>query len=65
MVVSKDVAAEHYRIGIMEKMGGYDTYKNCGAKKNEGFLAVAKCLEDARKTKMDTEKMVALYKAKA
>ncbi|MGC9079753.1 MAG: hypothetical protein ACP5G1_03395 [Nanopusillaceae archaeon] len=65
MVVTREKAAENYRIGIVEKMGGYETYKNCGARKNEGFLAVAKCLEDARKTAMSTEKMVELYKAKA
>lgn len=64
MVRTADQAAEAYRIGI-EGFGGAATYKTCGDKKGSGFLAVAKCLEDAKKTKLTTELMVSKYKSKA
>lgn len=60
MVVSKDVAGRHYREGI-DGIGGASTYIECGKKKGEGFLAVAKCLEDKRVEKLTTDTMVARY----
>lgn len=64
MVKTADQAAERYRIGI-EAFGGASTYITCGANKGRGFLAVAKCLEDAKKVKLTTEQMVSKYRAAA
>ncbi len=64
MVKSAEQAAARYRLGV-ESFGGYATYSGCGAQRGSGFLAVAKCLEDAKKTKGSTEMMVAKYRAAA
>jgi len=64
MVVSKEKAGSKYKTGI-ETFGGASQYKTCGKKKSEGFLAVAKCLEDAKKEKLTTSNMVKKYKAAA
>ena len=44
MVLPADKAAEKYRTGITA-FGGAAQYASCGAKKAEGFLAVAKKIE--------------------
>ena len=54
MVVSADQAAEAYRRGI-EGFGGASTYIECGRRRDQGFLAVAKCLEDAKKVALTTD----------
>jgi len=64
MVVSAEVAGKHYREGV-EAIGGASTYIECGRKKGEGFLAVAKCLEDKRVEKLTTDEMVRRYKEAA
>lgn len=64
MVKTADQAAERYRLGV-EAFGGAAQYVACGAEKGRGFLAVAKCLEDAKKTRLTTEMMVMKYKAAA
>ena len=64
MVKTPDQAAERYRVGI-EAFGGAATYSSCGQKKGSGFLAVAKCLEDAKKSHLTTEQMVSKYRAAA
>ncbi|MEM3846559.1 MAG: hypothetical protein QXU98_12765 [Candidatus Parvarchaeota archaeon] len=64
MVKTADQAAEAYRRGI-EAFGGAEVYKKCGDRKGEGFLAVAKCLEDAKKTALTTDMMVSKYRAAA
>ena len=64
MVVSADTAAKHYKEGI-EAIGGASTYIECGKKKGEGFLSVAKCLEDKRVEKLTTDEMVRRYKEAA
>jgi len=64
MVKTVEQAAAKYKAGI-EAFGGAEQYIKCGAKKGEGFLAVAECLESAKKTKLTTELMVSKYKAAA
>ena len=64
MVRSAAQAAESYRIGITA-FGGAATYVTCGQQKGSGFLAVAKCLADAKASKLTTEQMVSKYQAKA
>jgi len=64
MVKSADQAAERYRIGV-EAFGGAAQYITCGQEKGRGFLAVAKCLEDAKRTRLTTDQMVAKYRAAA
>lgn len=64
MVKTAEQAAEAYKRGI-EFFGGAETYKRCGERKGEGFLAVAKCLEDAKKSALTTDMMVSKYRAAA
>jgi len=64
MTKTADQAAERYRLGV-ESFGGAAQYIACGKEKGRGFLAVAKCLEDAKKTRLTTELMVAKYRAAA
>ena len=64
MVKTAQQAAARYRLGV-ETFGGYQQYAQCGQQKGQGFLAVAKCLEDAKKTRGSTETMVAKYTAAA
>jgi hypothetical protein len=64
MVKTPDEAAAKYRAGI-EAFGGADQYIKCGAEKGRGFLAVAECLERAKKVKLTTDLMVSKYKAAA
>ena len=64
MVKSADEAAKNYRTGV-EMFGGADQYEKCGDKSGEGFLAVAKCLHDAKKAKMTTDSMVEKYRKAA
>jgi hypothetical protein len=64
MVKSAQQAAERYRIGV-EAFGGYGQYSQCGQAKGQGFLAVAACLEAAKKTRGSTEQMVSKYMAAA
>lgn len=64
MVKSADEAAARYELGITQ-FGGADTYINCGKRKTNGFLAVAKCLEDAKRVSLTTANMVSKYKAAA
>lgn len=47
MVMTPERAAEKYRTGITA-FGGAAQYLTCGLRKAEGFLAVAKCLEEAK-----------------
>jgi len=60
MTVSKSTAKERYGRGI-KGIGGASTYKECGKEKDKGFLAVAKCLEDASKAKLTTRSMIERY----
>ena len=64
MVKSAEEAARRYQLGI-ETFGGAETYIQCGQRKGSGFLAVAKCLEDAKKASLTTSNMVTKYKAAA
>lgn len=49
MVVSREIAAEKYRIGIT-RIGGAAKYYECGEKAASGpAIEVAKCLEAAKK----------------
>jgi hypothetical protein len=64
MVKSADEAARRYELGITN-FGGADTYVACGKRKDSGFLAVAKCLEDAKKVSLTTANMVSKYRASA
>lgn len=64
MVKTADQAAERYRVGV-QTFGGAATYITCGANKGRGFLAVAGCLEAAKKVALTTENMVAKYRASA
>jgi len=65
MVKSKSVAKKHYKEGI-EDFGGADTYTDC-AKNNrdDGFLAVAKCLQDAKTYALKSSRMVERYEDSA
>lgn len=60
MVVSKSAAKERYRTGITE-FGGASQYEECGQKKEQGFLSVAECLENASVAALTTESMVRRY----
>jgi hypothetical protein len=64
MVATADQAANAYRLGV-DGFGGAAQYVNCGAQKSGGFLAVAKCLADAKKSHLTTDLMVQKYRAKA
>jgi hypothetical protein len=64
MVKTAQEAGARYRVGI-ETFGGAQQYSTCGAQKGQGFLAVAKCLEDAKKAALTTENMVKKYMAAA
>ena len=64
MVASKEEAAESYRRGITAF--GVDNYTSCGDRaSDQGFLAVAQCLHDAKKRAVTVENMVMKYRAKA
>lgn len=63
MVASKEEAAEAYRRGITAF--GVDNYVSCGDRADQGFLAVAQCLHDAKKRSVTVENMVMKYRAKA
>ncbi|MBU0846665.1 hypothetical protein KKH23_05695 [Patescibacteria group bacterium] len=63
MVLSKEQTAEAYREGITRF--GVDNYARCGNMKDQGFLAVAQCLHEAKKAALTVENMVAKYRAKA
>ena len=54
MVMTPEQAAEKYRTGITA-FGGAAQYQTCGARKAEGFLAVARCLEEAKKVALTTD----------
>lgn len=60
MVKSAGDAAAAYRRGI-EGFGGAATYITCGQRKGSGFLAVAACLEAAKKSHLTTELMASKY----
>ena len=62
--ISAGKAARRYRRGI-EAIGGASTYKQCGRRKNQGFLAVASCLESAKEEKLTTDLMVRHYRQSA
>jgi len=64
MVVSASVAADRYRRGI-EGFGGARQYLECGKRREQGFLAVAQCLEDAKEERLTTDLMVSKYEAAA
>jgi hypothetical protein len=64
MVKTAEQAAEAYRRGI-EAFGGPSTYIECGKRKTQGFLAVARCLEEAKAVKLTLETMVSKYRAAA
>jgi hypothetical protein len=64
MVKSADQAAARYELGV-NGFGGYEQYRSCGANSGQGFLAVAKCLQDAKKTRGSTQLMVSKYRAAA
>lgn len=64
MVLTADQAAANYKRGV-EAFGGASVYKACGDKKGSGFLAVAKCLHDAKVSALTTDMMVSKYKAAA
>lgn len=64
MVKSADEAARRYELGVTN-FGGADVYIACGKRKGDGFLAVAKCLEDAKKVSLTTANMVSKYRAAA
>ncbi len=64
MVKTASEAGARYRVGL-EAFGGAQQYLACGAQKGRGFLAVAKCLEDAKKSALTTEHMVQKYMAAA
>ena len=64
MTVSANVAARRYRRGI-RGIGGASTYKKCGRRKGQGFLAVASCLESAKREKLTTDMMVRHYRQAA
>jgi len=64
MVVSAETAASRYETGITA-FGGADQYLSCGEKKDRGFLAVAKCLEDAKEAALTTSNMVKKYREAA
>lgn len=63
MVLSKAKTVEKYKRAI-DLLGGYDAYAKCGAEKDKGFLAVAKCMRGL-KIKIGTAGMVAKYEAAA
>ena len=62
--ISAGKTARRYRRGI-EGIGGASTYKQCGRRKNQGFLAVASCLESAKEEKLTTDLMVRHYRQSA
>lgn len=64
MVKTAEEAASRYELGLTN-FGGADVYIKCGQRKASGFLAVAKCLEDAKKVSLTTQNMVSKYKAAA
>ncbi|MEM3265465.1 MAG: hypothetical protein QXE05_06115 [Nitrososphaeria archaeon] len=64
MVKTADEAAANYERGV-KLFGGAETYKRCGEKKNEGFLAVARCLSDSKKSALTLDLMVTKYRAAA
>lgn len=64
MVKTADQAAERYRLGI-QTFGGAEQYVACGQRKGAGFLAVAACLEGAKKSRLTTDNMVTKYRAAA
>lgn len=64
MVMTAQEAGRKYQTGV-EIFGGYDVYRRCGENKGRGFLAVASCLEAAKKVSMTTANMVAKYMAAA
>ena len=61
MVKTPAQSAERYRLGIVT-FGGAEQYIICGKEKSKGFLAVAKCLEDAKKTRLIIDMMVTKHK---
>lgn len=63
MVKSADQAAAAYRRGVDNF--GVENYKTCGDRKTQGFLAVAQCLEDAKRVSLTLDGMTAKYKAAA
>ena len=64
MVKTAEQAAEKYRTGVTA-FGGAAQYLSCGTRKAEGFLNVAKCLEDAKKVALTTDMMVEKYRKSA
>ena len=63
MVKSAAEAAAKYRFGV--ETFGFDNYKRCGDMKNRGFLAVAQCLQDAKRVSLTLDNMVRKYQAAA
>jgi len=63
MVMTADEAARKYRVGV--ETFGVENYKRCGEMKGRGFLAVAGCLEAAKKAALSLENMVAKYRSAA
>lgn len=53
-------AGQKYRTGI-ETFGGAEVYVRCGQMKGRGFLAVAGCLEQAKRAALTVENMVTKY----
>lgn len=63
MVKTKEQAAAAYRRGVDNF--GVENYAKCGNERGRGFLAVAKCLEDAKRTSLTLDSMVSKYTAAA
>lgn len=63
MVKTAAEAGAAYRRGV--EAFGFENYAKCGAMKNRGFLAVAKCLEDSKRTANTLDNMVSKYVAGA
>lgn len=63
MVQSKESTVEAYRDGITRF--GVEHYTECGNRADQGFLAVAQCLHDYKKTALTVENMVSKYRARA
>lgn len=58
---TKEQAARNYEDGITG-IGGAAKYLECGGLSNTGFMAVAKCLHDAKKVNLTTAGMAERYR---
>jgi len=64
MVVDANTAARRYAEGV-DGVGGAGAYYTCGQRKNQGFLAVAECLEGLKRAAGTTQDWAARYAARA